>query len=96
MEKVDFQSVLPNEDLAKVIWWLSYIYEVELLTTKDEGVYYFNDLQESDNNRYMSLYEFIKYFYDDMKWKIEEGFFIDGDYKVEEWELLKQYIERGK
>lgn len=96
MEKVDFQSVLHNEDLAKVIWWLSYTYEVELLTTEDEGVYYFNDLQESDNNRYMSLYEFVKYFYDDMKWKIEEGFFIDGDYKAEEWELLKQYIERGK
>lgn len=93
MKKVDFSTVFRDKEFAEKIEWLSIQYEVELLYTENSNVYYFNDLQDDSYNRYMSLFEFVKWFYDDINGKIEDGMYIDGDYCYELYKSLKEYTE---
>ena len=54
-------------------------------------MFYFNDLQDSSNNTEMTLYDFAKWFYDDIEWKVEYGL-IDSWLGIEEYMKLKEFL----
>lgn len=91
MKKVNFEELLNDAVLAEYLESLSLDYEVELLQIENSDMFYFNDLQDSSNNTEMTLYDFAKWFYDDIEWKVECGL-IDSWLGIEEYSKLKEFL----